>query len=65
MLTAWAFLCAVTAADCEREAVVRAIVGQGLTPIACLVDGQSGAAANEALAPDAGHRVVIACRAAK
>lgn len=62
MLTAWAFLCSITAADCEREAVVRAVVGQGVTPIGCLADGQAGAAANEAFAPDAEHRVVIACR---
>ena len=31
MLIARAFLCAVSATDCEREAVVRATVGQGAT----------------------------------
>lgn len=62
MLIAWAFLCAVTASDCEREATVRAIVGQGATPVGCLMDGAEGAAANEALTHGEGERVVIACR---
>ena len=62
MLIAWAFLCAVSASDCEHEASARAIVGQGATPIGCLMDGQAGAAANEALRPGQGERVVIVCR---
>jgi hypothetical protein len=62
VLIAWAFLCAVTASDCEREALARAIVGQGSTPIGCLMDGNAGAANNAALTPDAEHRLVIACR---
>ena len=61
MLIAWAFLCAITASDCEREASIRAIVGQGVTPVGCLADGQSGAAAQGIEAGD-GERVVIACR---
>jgi len=62
MLIALAFLCAVDAADCERQAVARAIVGQGLTPAACLMDGAAGAAANAALAPGSEFRLEIACR---
>lgn len=62
MLVAFAFLCLTTAADCEREAVARAVVGQGLTPNGCLMDGMAGAAANEALAHTGDYRLVIACR---
>lgn len=62
MLTAWAFLCAISASDCEHSASIRAIVGQGLTPIGCLMDGEMGAANNDALRPGEGERVVIACR---
>ena len=62
MLIAWAFVCSIHAADCEREATVRAIVGQGATPIGCLIDGQAGAAANAALAHGTHERVVIACQ---
>lgn len=62
MLVAFAFLCLTTAADCEREALARAVVGQGLTPNGCLMDGMAGAAANEALAHSDGYRLVIACR---
>jgi len=62
MLIAIAFLCSIHATDCEREATVRAIVGQGSTPIGCLIDGQAGAAANAALAHGADERVVIVCR---
>jgi hypothetical protein len=62
MLIAFAFLCSIHAADCEREASVRAIVGQGVTPTGCLMDGAAGAAANGALAHGPGERVVIACR---
>ena len=61
MLIAWAFICAVSSADCERDATVRAIVGQGLTPGGCLADGQAGAAAQGLEAGD-GERIVIACR---
>ena len=64
MLTAFAFLCSISAADCEREAVARAIVGQGATPMGCLLDGQAGAAANIALAPGDDFKLVIACRRA-
>jgi len=62
MLIAWAFLCSIHATDCEREATVRAIVGQGAMPIGCLMDGQAGAAGNEALAHGTHERVVIRCR---
>jgi hypothetical protein len=62
MLVAIAFLCLTTANDCEREAVVRAVVGQGLTPTGCLMDGAAGVAANPTLAAEDGYRVVIACR---
>jgi hypothetical protein len=62
MLIAIAFLCLSSADDCEREAVVRAVVGGGATPSGCLMDGAAGAAANVALAPDEGYRLVIACR---
>ena len=62
VLIAWAFMCSITATDCEREAVVRATVGQGATPIACLMDGQQGAAGNVAFEHDEKWRVVIACR---
>jgi hypothetical protein len=68
MLTAFAFLCAISAtdaADCERQAVARAVVGQGETPSGCLMDGYAGAAANEALATDADHKLVVACRRRK
>lgn len=61
VLVAYAFLCLASASDCEREAIIKAVVGQGVTPIACLVDGQAGAA-NMALAAGDGERVVIACR---
>ena len=61
MLIAWTFLCAITAADCEREATSRAIVGQGATPAGCLLDGQQGAAAFGMIAGE-GERVVITCR---
>lgn len=62
MLTAFAFLCLTTSADCEREATARAIVGEGLTPPGCLMDGYAGAAANAALSPEDGYRLVIVCR---
>jgi hypothetical protein len=62
MLIAIAFLCAANAVNCEREAVARAIVGQGATPIGCLIDGEAGAAGNIALAHGEDYRVVIACR---
>jgi hypothetical protein len=62
MLIAIAFLCAANAVDCEREAAVRAVVGQGATPAGCLLNGAAGAAANSALAPGRDFRVVIACR---
>ena len=62
MLVAIAFLCAASALDCEREAVSRAVVGQGATPGGCLIDGASGAAANAALRHGDGYRIVIACR---
>jgi hypothetical protein len=62
MLVAIAIVCAAQALDCERDAVTRAVVGQGITPIACLIDGEAGAAANAALAPSDGLRIVIACR---
>ena len=62
MLIAIAFLCAASASDCEREAVARAVVGQGPTPIGCLIDGAAGAAANAALAHGRDYRLVIACR---
>ncbi|HLW90543.1 MAG TPA: hypothetical protein VKS78_04485, partial [Roseiarcus sp.] len=62
MLIAIAFLCVANAADCERDAVVRAVVGQGVTPAGCLIDGEAGAAANGALAHGADYRIVIACR---
>ena len=62
MLVAIAFLCAVSASDCEREAIARAVVGQGPTPTGCLIDGAAGAAANSALAHDSDYRLVIACR---
>lgn len=62
MLVAIAFLCAVSAADCEREAVVRAVVGQGATPVGCLIDGMAGVAANQAFALDEKFRVEVACR---
>ena len=61
MLIAWAFICALTATDCEREATSRIIVGQGATPAGCLLDGQQGAAAFGLTAGE-GERVVIACR---
>ena len=61
MLTAFAFICSLAAADCEREAISRAIVGQGATPAGCLLDGQQGAAAFGLIAGE-GERVVIACR---
>lgn len=64
MLTAFAFICAAAASDCEREALARVIVGQGMTPIGCLSDGQAGAAANAALVIRPGERIVIACRRA-
>jgi hypothetical protein len=62
MLIAIAFICLSSAADCEREAVVRAIVGEGATPNGCLIDGAAGAAANAELAPSDNYRLVIACR---
>jgi hypothetical protein len=62
MLIAIAFLCLSSATDCEREAVVRAIVGEGATPSGCLMDGAAGAAANVELAPGDGYRLIIACR---
>jgi hypothetical protein len=65
MLVAIAFLCLVTAEDCERDAVARAVVGQGTTPIGCLMDGQAGAAANVALEPSNGPRLVIAWKPRK
>ena len=62
MLVAIAFLCAASAADCEREAVARAIVGEGATPIGCLIDGEAGASANSALTLGEDYRIVIVCR---
>jgi hypothetical protein len=62
MLIAIAFLCAANAGDCEREALVRAVVGEGATPIGCLIDGEAGAAGNIALAHGDDYRIVIACR---
>lgn len=62
MLVAWAFLCAISASNCEHSASIRAIVGQGSTPIGCLMDGQAGAANNDALRPGDGEKIVIACR---
>jgi len=62
MLIAIAFLCAASAADCEREAIARAVVGQGTTPWGCLFDGAAGAAANAALGHGPDYRLVIACR---
>ena len=61
-MIAVAFLCGIHAADCEKEAVARAIVGRGATPNGCFMDGMMGAAANVALEPDADHRLVILCR---
>ena len=60
MLIAWTFICAITATDCEREATSRAIVGQGITPAACLMDGAAGAAAF-GLGGE-GEHLVISCR---
>jgi hypothetical protein len=62
MLIAIAFLCLSSAVDCENEAIVRAIVGEGATPNGCLIDGAAGAAANPELAPSDSYRLVIACR---
>ena len=62
MLVAIAFLCGVAASDCERDAIARAIVGQGSTAAGCLIDGAAGAAGNEALSHGPGYRTVIACR---
>ena len=52
---------AVTAADCEKEAYVRAIVGQGATPTMCLRDGEMGAEAGLGEIAD-GERRIIVCR---
>jgi hypothetical protein len=62
MLVAIAFLCLSKASDCEREAVARAVVGRGVTPSGCLMVGYAGAAANAALAPGDGYRLVVTCR---
>ena len=61
MLIAVAFFCLTTAQDCEREAVVRAIVGQGATPMGCLVDGQQGAAASGLFDAREGYTLHIRC----
>ena len=62
MLIAIAFLCATNALDCEREAVSRAVVGEGATPSGCLIDGAAGVVANDALRHGGDLRIVIACR---
>ena len=62
MLVAIAFLCLSTSIDCKHEAITRAVVGQGSTPIGCLMDGQAGAAANAALAHGDNYRLVIVCQ---
>jgi hypothetical protein len=61
MLIAIAFLCSMSAGDCERDATARAVVGEGVTPSGCLMDGFAGAAANAALTPDMNHRLIIRC----
>jgi hypothetical protein len=62
VLIAVAFLCLSNAVDCPREAVSRAVVGEGATPSGCLMDGLTGAAANAALAHGDDYRLVIVCR---
>ena len=62
MLIAIAFLCSIHATDCEREATVRAIVGQGATPVGCLIDGWQGVAANRALDHGPAETIIMACR---
>jgi hypothetical protein len=62
VLIAIAFLCLSNAVDCPAEAVARAVVGQGVTPNGCLMDGLAGAAANAALAHGDDYRLVIVCR---
>ena len=61
MLIAVAFFCLVTAQDCEREAVVRATVGQGTTPMGCLLEGQQGAAASGLFEAREGYTLRIRC----
>jgi hypothetical protein len=60
VLTAYAFLCLVTASDCEREAHFKMRVGDGNTPISCLQDGQEGVARAGIEVPD-GERIVVKC----
>ena len=60
MLTAYAFLCAVTAADCEHEAKFKMKIGEGNTPFACFQDGFAGAA-RALVTPEEGQRLVVKC----
>jgi hypothetical protein len=61
MLIAWAFICSISAINCEDEAMIKAVVGKGNTPISCLTDGQEGAANSGIFAED-GERLIIRCK---